>query len=84
MQVKNAEIDSITPYQTPSPSALFKGRAVRLLAVANAKGHSPVIQYVDQDGSISWAEESDFTIFDTNYLPCAVAALSDAVRSLKQ
>ena len=61
--------------------ATLKGRPVRIIATGDMPGHSPVCQYVDEDGRMNWNELEQFTVIDSQYLPPSAETLREVVRS---
>jgi hypothetical protein len=61
-------IRSIDTYQRPI-AALLNGRPVRLLAAGDVVGLSPSQMFVDEQGQIDWASNSDFVVTDDNVVP---------------
>jgi hypothetical protein len=35
------------------------------------EGHSPVVQYIDAEGKMGWASQSEFRVIDPRVLPPA-------------
>ena len=76
------EVQNIATYQAPGILATLNGQPVRLIATGDAPGHSPVCQYVNAAGNLTWAEQAQFTVIDSQFLPPNREALTDVLRSL--
>jgi hypothetical protein len=59
----------------------LKGRPVRIVATGDMPGHSPVCQYVDEDGRLNWNDQEQFTVIDSQYLPPSQDTLREVLRS---
>ena len=79
-----SDIRNVATYQTPGILATLKGRPVRLVATGDAPGHSPVCQYVDEDGRMNWEEQERFVVIDSQFLPPSRETLSEVLRSFSR
>jgi hypothetical protein len=75
------DVRNVASYQPPGILATLKGRPVRIVATGDMPGHSPVCQYVDEDGRLNWNEQEQFTVIDSQYLPPSADTLREVVRS---
>jgi hypothetical protein len=75
------DVRNVASYQPPGILATLKGRPVRIIATGDMPGHSPVCQYVDEDGRMNWNELEQFTVIDSQYLPPSAETLREVVRS---
>ena len=55
--------------------ATLNGKPVRILALGEQEGKSPVYLAVKQDGKSEWESISEFSIIDPNALPVTTDAL---------
>src|SRR5579862_7831392 len=78
------DIRNVATYQSPGILASMKGRPVRLIATGDAPGHSPVCQYVDEDGRMDWEEQGQFTVIDSQFLPPSRDTLNEVLRPLNR
>jgi hypothetical protein len=78
------EVKNVATYQAPGILATLKGRPVRLIATGDAPGHSPVCQYVDEDGRVYWEEQDRFIVIDSSFLPPSRETLSEVLRSMNR
>lgn len=69
--LREQEADQIQNRATYRQSflALLNGKPVRVIATGDLPGHSPVCQYVDEQGRIDWDEEVKFSVIDPNLVP---------------
>jgi hypothetical protein len=72
-----AKITNVSTFQLPIHATL-NGSSVRILAVGDQEGKSPVYLAVKQDGSSEWEPISAFHIIDPNALPVTIEALRHA------
>jgi hypothetical protein len=74
------EVRNMASYRQPILATL-RGRAVRIVATGDMAGHSPVCQYIDEDGKLQWDEAERFTVIDTQLLPPSQDSLREVLRS---
>ena len=74
------DVRNVASYQPPGILATLKGRPVRIIATGDMPGHSPVCQYVDEDGRMNWNELEQFTVIDR---PVRVELLIGASQQLQ-
>ncbi len=67
-------VQNVATYPVPILAAL-RGRAVRLIAIGDMPGHSPVLQCIDDTGKVAWHDQAEFIVVDTAFLPPTPAAL---------
>lgn len=79
----STETRNLATYQNPILAEL-RGRVVRILASADMPGHSPVCQYVDSQGRLSWEEQDQFTIIDLKFLPPSQDQLRDVLKQVSR
>jgi hypothetical protein len=77
------QVRSIAPFPTPL-HAILKGEPVRILAIGDQAGKSPVYLYNDANGKSTWESVSDFTVIDLNALPITLDALNTAMNAARQ
>jgi hypothetical protein len=68
------KVSNVATFQVPLHATL-NGKAVRILALGEQEGKSPVYLAVKQDGKSEWESISEFQIIDPNALPVATEAL---------
>ena len=68
-----AKVSNVSTFQVPI-HATFNGRPVRILALGEQEGKSPVYLAVRQDGKSEWESISEFQIIDPNALPVTTEA----------
>ena len=68
------KVSNVSTFQVPI-HATFNGRPVRILALGEQEGKSPVYLAVKQDGKSEWESISEFLIIDPNALPVTTEAL---------
>jgi hypothetical protein len=73
-EVMTTKVSNVSTFQVPI-HATFNGRPVRILAVGEQEGKSPVYLAVKQDGKSEWESISEFLIIDPNALPVTTEAL---------
>jgi hypothetical protein len=71
------KVSNVSTFQAPIHATL-NGTAVRIIALGDQEGKSPVYLAVKPDGSSEWESISQFHIIDPNALPVAVEALRHA------
>ena len=71
------KVSNVSTFQVPI-HATFNGRPVRILALGEQEGKSPVYLAVKQDGKSEWESISEFLIIDPNALPVTIEALRHA------
>ena len=69
-----AKVSNVATFQVPI-HATFNGTPVRILALGDQEGKSPVFLVVKQDGKTEWESTSAFHIIDPNALPVTTEAL---------
>jgi hypothetical protein len=69
-----AKVSNVSTFQVPIHATL-NGAAVRILALGDQEGKSPVYLAVKQDGTSQWESISAFHIIDPNALPVTTEAL---------
>lgn len=62
------QVRNVSTFQHPIQAQL-NGRNVRILAVGDQEGKSPVYLSVDENGTSKWESVNQFQITDTNVLP---------------
>lgn len=62
-------VNNPATFQQPYPHAMLDGRGVRLIALGDQEGKSPVFLCVDEDGHTKWESQSKFVITDPNIQP---------------
>lgn len=62
------EVTNTTTYGRPIV-AIHREQPVRIIATGDRKGSSPVCQYIDENGKLDWAPQSEFEVIDPNFLP---------------
>jgi hypothetical protein len=72
-----AKVSNVSTFQIPIHATL-NGSPVRILAIGDQEGKSPVYLAVKQDGKSEWESISAFHIIDPNALPVATEALRHA------
>jgi hypothetical protein len=73
-EVMTTKVSNVSTFQVPI-HATFNGRPVRILALGDQEGKSPVYLAVKQDGKSEWQSISEFLIIDPNALPVTTEAL---------
>jgi hypothetical protein len=73
-EVMTTKVSNVSTFQVPI-HATFNGRPVRILALGDQEGKSPVYLAVKQDGKSEWESISEFLIIDPNALPVTTEAL---------
>jgi hypothetical protein len=73
-EVMTTKVSNVSTFQVPI-HATFNGRPVRILALGEQEGKSPVYLAVKQDGKSEWESISEFLIIDPNALPVTTEAL---------
>jgi hypothetical protein len=73
-EVMTTKVSTVSTFQVPI-HATFNGRPVRILALGEQEGKSPVYLAVKQDGKSEWESISEFQIIDPNALPVTTEAL---------
>jgi hypothetical protein len=73
-EVMTTKVSNVSTFQVPI-HATFNGRPVRILALGEQEGKSPVYLAVKQDGKSEWQSISEFLIIDPNALPVTTEAL---------
>jgi hypothetical protein len=68
------KVSNVSTFQVPI-HATFNGRPVRILALGEQEGKSPVYLAVKQDGKSEWESISEFLIIDPNALPVTTEVL---------
>jgi len=76
-----SDVRNVASYQPPGILATLKGRPVRIIATGDMPGHSPVCQYVDENGRLNWNEQEHFTVIDSQYLPPSQDTLREVLKS---
>ena len=69
-----AKVSNVSTFQVPIHATL-NGTPVRILALGDQEGKSPVYLAVRQDGKSEWESISAFHIIDPNALPVTTEAL---------
>jgi hypothetical protein len=69
-----AKVSNVSTFQAPIHATL-NGTPVRILALGDQEGKSPVFLAVRPDGKSEWESISAFHIIDTNALPITTEAL---------
>jgi hypothetical protein len=73
-EIMTTKVSNVSTFQVPI-HATFNGRPVRILALGDQEGKSPVYLAVKQDGKSEWESISEFLIIDPNALPVTTEAL---------
>jgi hypothetical protein len=73
-EIMTTKVSNVSTFQVPI-HATFNGRPVRILALGEQEGKSPVYLAVKQDGKSEWESISEFLIIDPNALPVTTEAL---------
>ena len=68
------KVTNVSTFQVPIHGTL-NGKPVRILALGEQEGKSPVYLAVKQDGKSEWESISAFHIIDPNALPVTTEAL---------
>ena len=68
------KVSNVSTFQVPIHATL-SGKPVRILALGDQEGKSPVYLAVKQDGKSEWESISEFNIIDPNALPVTIEAL---------
>jgi hypothetical protein len=68
------KVSNVSTFQVPIHATL-NGRPVRILALGEQEGKSPVYLAVKQDGKSEWESIAEFQIIDPNALPVSTEAL---------
>jgi hypothetical protein len=68
------KVTNVSTFQVPIHATL-NGKPVRILALGEQEGKSPVYLAVKQDGKSEWESISEFQIIDPNALPVTTEAL---------
>ena len=68
------KVSNVSTFQVPIHATL-NGAPVRILALGDQEGKSPVFLAVKQDGKSDWESISAFNIIDPNALPVTTEAL---------
>ena len=68
------KVSNVSTFQVPIHATL-NGTPVRILALGDQEGKSPVYLAVKQDGRSQWESISSFHIIDPNALPVTTEAL---------
>ena len=68
------KVSNVSTFQVPIHATL-NGSPVRILALGDQDGKSPVYLAVRQDGKSEWESISEFLIIDPNALPVTTEAL---------
>jgi len=68
------KVSNLSTFQVPIHATL-NGRPVRILALGEQEGKSPVYLAVKQDGKSEWESISEVQIIDPNALPVTTEAL---------
>ena len=68
------KVSNVSTFQVPIHATL-NGSPVRILALGDQDGNSPVYLAVGQDGKSEWESISAFHIIDLNALPVTTEAL---------
>ena len=68
------KVTNVSTFQVPIHATL-NGRPVRILALGEQEGKSPVYLAVKQDGKSEWESIAEFQIIDPNALPVSTEAL---------
>jgi hypothetical protein len=76
---KITNVTNVASYKSPM-LAVLNGRPVRLIATGDAPGHSPVFQYVNEQGKVAWDESESFTVIDPQFLPPSQETLREVGR----
>lgn len=74
-------VRNVATYRVPI-SALLEGKPVRIVATGDMPGHSPVCQFVDEQGKIDWEEEGKFIVIDPQFLPASQQSLIEIGRAI--
>jgi hypothetical protein len=69
-----AKVSNVSTFQVPIHATL-NGTPVRILALGEQEGKSPVYLAVRQDGKSEWESISAFQIIDPNALPVTTEVL---------
>ena len=64
-------------------TAILRGRTVKILVTGDVPGHSPMCQFVDENGRLGWDEEDRFRIIDTEFLPPNRDTLHEVLQSIR-
>jgi len=73
-EVMTTKVSNLSTFQVPIHATL-NGRPVRILALGEQEGKSPVYLAVKQDGKSEWESISEVQIIDPNALPVTTEAL---------
>jgi len=73
-EVMTTKVSNVATFQVPIHATL-NGRPVRILALGEQEGKSPVYLAVKQDGKSEWESISEVQIIDPNALPVTTEAL---------
>ena len=68
------KVSNVSTFQV-TIHATLNGRPVRILALGEQEGKSPVYLAVKQDGKSEWESIAEFQIIDPNALPVSTEAL---------
>jgi len=68
------KVSNVSTFPVPIHATL-NGRPVRILALGEQEGKSPVYLAVKQDGKSEWESISEFQVIDPNALPVSTEAL---------
>ena len=68
------KVSNVSTFPVPIHATL-NGRPVRILALGEQEGKSPVYLAVKQDGKSEWESISEFQVIDPNALPVTTEAL---------
>jgi hypothetical protein len=82
-QQQTEGINNVAAYRVPI-TAMLQGRPVRIVATGDWPGHSPVCQFVDEQGRLDWAVAEQFTVIDPQFLPPSQESLREISRSIQQ
>jgi hypothetical protein len=76
------KVSNVSTFQVPI-HATMNGTPVRILALGDQEGKSPVYLTVKQDGKSEWEPISAFHIIDPNALPVAIEAFRHSLSAVK-
>ncbi len=69
----NSQVRNVSTFQTPI-AAVYNQRPVRILAIGDQDGHSPVYFITNELGQGQWLAVSDCRIADSHALPTSMEA----------
>ena len=71
MAPQNQAVQNVSTFNNPI-QAEFDGKPVRILAIGDQEGKSPVYLAVDESGRSMWESLTQFTITDPHALPASM------------